>query len=309
MRERHRQKETGRKFDSRLKRIKEEQAVHDVKFEMEATSSSKKFEETISALFGPPGVGKSKFAEQLGLALQKKYSLPGSGVYVLQCERINHPWQIRKSMLTTWPTFRRFVDDVEKYPSFVSTVKMWVVDTLDAIIPKGISTICSDLGVGDLREATRSTGNNNWLAEGWRELRAELLYQILRLAELGPGVLILSHERYRKATQDHIEIERASMDVSNSIYNSVGDACSMIMHMRSQGGGTKRRRAKSGRCIAVLSSDEEEAKDNLSVVVPHYPEGIIPFQTEAEVVGKILDCFGGAIKKRKKVKKKKVKRR
>ena len=125
---------TEKTLDSRLRRIQGEQVVHDIHFEMEATSCYKNFEKTISAVFGVPGIGKSKFAAVLGEILQRRYSLKTSGTYFLQCEPINHPWEIRASCLDTWPTFRNFVDDAEADPDFVKTVKMWVIDTIDGTV-------------------------------------------------------------------------------------------------------------------------------------------------------------------------------
>ena len=49
-------------------RMEEEQLIHSVQFEMSESSESDVLEQTISALFGIPGVGKSKFVEQLGFA-------------------------------------------------------------------------------------------------------------------------------------------------------------------------------------------------------------------------------------------------
>lgn len=292
--------------NSRLKRIREEQIIQPVQFQKEATSSCKKFEETISAAFGVPGIGKSRFAAALGLALQEKYSLPYSGVYFLQCEPINHPWRIRKSQLRNWPTFRKFVDDAEKDVAFVSTVKMWVIDTIDGIVPKGISTICDDFGISDLKDATVRVGADGWFAKAWQELRDELLYQILRLDALGPGVLILSHERERPFIAGCMRTERASMDISNSINNSIGDACSIIMRIRHKNTEEKGQ-GQHLRCLSMLSSETEDVKDNLNVVLPHYPDGTIPFRTEEQAVERILGCFGTKTVKKVK-KKKKVKR-
>jgi len=292
------------KFASRLKRIEKQQTAHEIEFETKASAATTCFEESISALFGMPGIGKSKFAEEMGFALQEKYGLDQSGAYFIQCERINHSWNIRKTMTPTWPTFRAFVDKMEKSPELVKTVKMWVIDTIDSLAPLGISTICHDMGIADLREATRKVGGDGWFAEAWQELRFELEYQILRLASFGPGVLILSHERDRKRVENNREVEKSSMDLSNSIYNSIGDACSMILHMRVVNDVTRKAKSRPIRCLSCLSSESEEAKDNLNNMLKKYPEGIMKFTTEKEAVDNLLGCFGkqgGTVKKHKKI--------
>ena len=207
-------------------------------------------------------------------------------------------------MIPTWPTFRAFVDKMEKSPELVKTVKMWVIDTIDSLAPLGISTICHDMGIADLREATRKVGGDGWFAEAWQELRFELEYQILRLASFGPGVLILSHERDRKRVENNREVEKSSMDLSNSIYNSIGDACSMILHMRVVNDVTRKAKSRPIRCLSCLSSESEEAKDNLNNMLKKYPEGIMKFTTEKEAVDNLLGCFGGKSKSNKKAAKK-----
>lgn len=304
------------KYASRKKRMDSEQIVRQSKFSYEEQSRQVGFEDSISALFGIPGIGKSMFAAELGLALKEKYNLTYSGTYFIQVDPINHSRVIRMNvdengepvLTDTWPTFRHFVDEAEKYPEFVKTVKMWVIDTLDGLVPKGISTICSDFGITDLREATRKIGNDGWSAEAWQELKYELRYQILRLAALGPGVLLLSHERYRKVQEGGLEVEKASMDVSNSIYNAIGNDCSIIMRMRLESGRAKKPSKSSPRCLAVLSSLDEDAKENLGLVTAKYPNGIVPFTTEREAVDKLLACFGSVKKQVKKQVKKTVKK-
>ena len=301
---------TKEKFNSRKNRMDAEQAVKPIKFTMEERSRQTNFEDSITALFGVPGIGKSMFAAELGLALKEKYQLPYSGTYFIQVDPINHGRRIRMNdeLVDTWPTFRHFVDEAEKNPEFVKTVKMWVIDTLDGLVPKGISTICTDFGITDLREATRKIGNDGWSAEAWQELKYELRYQILRLAALDPGVLLLSHERYRKVQEGGLEVEKASMDVSNSIYNAIGNDCSIIMRMRLESGRAKKPSKSAPRCLAVLSSLDEDAKENLGVVTARYENGIVPFTTEREAVDKILECFGDTSARKIKATKKTVRK-
>jgi hypothetical protein len=298
-----------RNYESRKKRIDGEQVVKDISFVMEEESTHTTLETSIIGLYGVPGIGKSTFAHELGFALKEKYNLQYSGVYFLQCDPINHMHKFRHTMTDTWPTFRAFVDKMENSPELVKTVKMWVIDTLDGIIPKGISTICHDFGIVDMREGVTKIGDD-WAQEAWTELRFELRYQILRLAALGPGVLLLSHSRDRKVTERGIEIEKSQMDVSPSIYSALGNDCAMIMRMKLQTGKAKKESNSSPRCLAILESMDEFAKDNLGLVTAKYPNGIVPFMTEREAVDKLLLCFSKVKQTKKSVKKtvKKVRR-
>ena len=292
---------TDRKMLSRRKRIEQQQEKDKVTFAMKPQSQGKQLENIFSAIYGVPGIGKSKFAEVLSYELMNKHNLDVPAAYFIQCEPINHPWNIRHTYIRTWPTFREFIDKAESDDKFTSTVKLWILDTIDGLIPKGISTICNDFEIVDPRD-------EGWAA-AWRELNAELLHQLLRLQQMA-GVLILSHERGRKATFGHLIIDRPSMDLSDSIYNTIGDLCSVIFHMRNS---TDEKDCRT-RVLASLGSQAEDAKDNLGIVLPQYDEGIIEFKTEKEAVQKVLSCFDGRLKgvthkKVKKIKKKKARRR
>jgi len=241
---------SDRNMTSRRKRIEKEQELHSVSLAMQPESQGKNFEDVFSAVYGSPGIGKSKFAEILSYALMRKHGLSIPAAYFIQCEPINHPWNIRHTYIPTWPTFRDFIDKVEKDENFQSTVKLWIIDTIDGLIPKGISTICNDFEIVDPRD-------EGWAA-AWRELNAELIHQLLRLQQMA-GVLILSHERSRDATFGRMVINRPSMDLSDSIYNTVGDLCSLVFHMRN----AVDEKESGLRVLAALGSQAEDAKDNL----------------------------------------------
>ena len=81
----------------------------------------------------------------------------------------------------------------------------------------------------------------------------------------------------------------------------MGDACSMILHMRVVNDVTRKKKSRPIRCLSCLSSESEEAKDNLGVLLKKYPEGVMRFGTEREAVDNLLGCFGPNKKSHKKV--------
>lgn len=280
--------------DSKLKRIVAEQKCYDIDLSLDETASGLTFENTITGLYGIPGIGKTRLAYELGKKLQEKHGLERSGLHVIRCEPVNHSLSMRGTDVPTWPTFRAFVDAVEADPEFVSTVKLWCIDTIDSLIPKGISTVCHDLGIINMKDGTKSVGNDNWVAEAWQELRAELMFQILRLHHMGPGVLILGHERYRKGTMGRMTINRPSMDLSDSVYNALNVVCSMMFRLRGLDTEQTTLKRAQKRALCAIGSKDEDAKDNLDVVLKHYADGVIPFTTEKEAVERLYACFGDA---------------
>lgn len=266
--------------DSRLRRMKEEQVVHKIKFDMDPENELKKFEETVAVLFGVKGIGKTSFAAYLGDALTEKYDLDLPATYFLMAEPVNNSLSFRKSRIKTWPTFRDFVDKAAKDSEFVSSVKMWIIDDIDTLVARGISTIAYEWGIIEL--------SDEGYARAWHELRAELIYQLIRLREMGPGLLLISHEKDRPITVGRQKIGVPSMNLSDSICSAVGDLCSTIMRMKYI---TSKKESSSTRCISVLGSEQEDVKDNCQKITSEYPDGIIKFKSERQAVRKILDCF------------------
>lgn len=271
--------------DSRKIRMKEEQKIHSIKFDMKPKSEAKTFEDTITALFGVRGIGKTCFGKELGEALARKYNLDIPAAYFLMADLpINNPrLKIRKSKIKTWPTLRSFIDKAEDNPKFVSTVKMWVIDTIDVLVSKGISTIAYEWGLLDL--------SDEGYARAWQELRHELVYQLIRLKEMGPGILLISHEKDRQMTVGRMKVGVPSMNLSDSISNAVGYLCSTIMRMRYVDKSLTKKDMGHKRCISVLGSEKEDVKDNFQLITKRYPDGIIKFKTEKKAVRRILDCF------------------
>ncbi|MCP5006500.1 MAG: AAA family ATPase [Planctomycetes bacterium] len=263
----------------------------------------KPFEQCIIGLYGVPGVGKSKFVEELGLHLQEKYRLDLPGVYMLQGEPVNHRWKIRGASMThylkTWPTFCKHVDDICASHELQQTVKMFAIDTADSVVPKILLKLCHDYGA-------ESAGDQIEGGNIYSESQDELEYQVLKLLNLGIGVLILSHERGIAKKVGPVEVEQARMDLSPKMFNRVADRCSMVLHMRQT---DRLAKAKQGtRCLVSLENDREHAKDNLGVILPSYSDGIIEFGTERQAVEQLLGCFGTGRKVSKKTAKKVTKK-
>lgn len=303
------------------RRVEQEQRVDAVELMMAADNRHVPFEQRYIVVYGGQGLGKTKFGHELGLALQKKYNLASSGTYFLQCEDINHDWNIRRSNIFTWPTFQAFIDKARKNQAFVDSVKMWVIDPVDALLAKGLSMVCHENGCADPMEMRRRIGED-WFSTAYPELATELMYELHELKALGPGILLVAHERSTgKRVVEGMETEVPQMDLPKSSHTPLANICSMILRIRHRDPFAEEQKGSvPGRCLVALS-ETEVTKDNLNVVLPRYPDGTIPFETEKEAVEKLLGCFDGKgvtrqIKKTKKKvnkkvskKKKKVRRR
>lgn len=273
--------------EAKKKRMRDSSLVRKIPLDMDEPHPERKpFDRHIVAVYGVPGVGKSKFVEELGLALQRQYNLALPAVYMLQAEPVNHRWRIRGARTThyldTWPTFCQHVDDIVADREFQKTVKMFAIDTVDNAIPKILLKLCHDYGAESALD--KIEGGNIY-----SESQDEFEYQILRLLQCGIGVLLLSHERSITKRAGNIDVEQARMDLSDAMFNRVADRCSMVLHMRQTDRTSKSK--KGTRCLVSLENDREHAKDNLDVVLPKFDDGVIEFGTEREAVEKLLSCF------------------
>lgn len=273
MRSRSRTGSSTRTKASRKARIEEEQTVHAVALNANPWAEYCSFQETISSLYGPTGIGKTTFA----------FNIPG--MHILSTEPVNNPSEFRHTAIANWPTFKAFINEVEKKPAFVKKVSMWGIDTIEALVAKALSSVCYEWGLTDLSE--------EGFARAWMELREELIYNLLRLRDLGPGILLISHERQRESKGRRINLTKDTMDLSPSINNAISFLSTIIMHMRYVDQSETSAELGHLRCLCIRGSEEEDAKDNTDLLAAACSRdtGMIKFKTEKIAVRKILRCF------------------
>jgi len=170
-------------------------------------------------------------------------------MYVLATEPINNPNEFRVTRIQNWPTFKAFIDKAQENSSFLKTVKMWGIDTIDALVAKCMSSVCYEWGLTDLSDEGYS--------RAWVELKEELIFNLLRLVDLGPGLLLVSHERQREAKSRRMVITKDSMDLSNSICNAISYLSSIILHMRYVDKSKTSAELGHLRCLSIRGSEEK----------------------------------------------------
>lgn len=251
---------------SRKHRLAEAQVVKPIIFADKAVVKARRFQDCVVSLFGPAKIGKSKFASCI------------PNIYFLATEP-GYEWlKLRTSDIDNWPTFKRFVEEMEKSPRKVKTVSMWTIDTIDRLCNMCMATICYEWGLTDLSE-------EGW-SRAWTELRDEVTYWILRLKALGPGILFISHERQRDIVSRRIKLTKDSLDLPNTTYNVISYFSDITLHMRYVGKSRRSEELGKMRCLATVPSEAEDAGDRTG----RLPE-IIKFRTEKQAVRKILRCF------------------
>ena len=262
---------TNASKSSRKQRIEDDQKVRPFNFTHDPYAEYKGFQNLIVSLYGPTGIGKTTFA----------FNIPG--LHILATEPVNNPNEFSHTSIPNWPTFKDFLDKMEAKPRLLKDITMFGIDTIEFLATKCMSTICFEWGLLDL--------SDEGFSRAWTELKQELIFNLLRLVALGPGLLLISHQRQRDSRVNRTIIKADTMDLSPSINNAMSFLSSIILHMRY----VDKSKASSDlghlRCFCVRGNEEEDAKDNTNRLSTISQEGIIKFRTEKQAVRKILNCF------------------
>lgn len=280
------------KLVSRNARIEADQEVVDLPFMTEPQQGAARFEDCIAILYGPSGVGKTRLCSEI------------PGHYIIDAENKSQWNRRRATYVPNWPSFKAFIEQMERAPELVATVKMWCIDTIDVLVTKAMSTICAEWELLDLSE--------EGFSRAWQELVQEVVFQILRLRQLGPGIVMVSHEREVEIKHRFIKLDHTRMDVSKSVFNALSFISDLTLHMTYEVEGTLPGDRTAKRCLVTRGNETADAKNCTRANLPDS----LPFHTEREAVQKILDAFGEPIegerrepaKTRKKVVKKVVRK-
>lgn len=251
---------------SRKARLRASRYAAPITYMAEPVIKGGSFQTSISILYGVKGIGKTTLLSLI------------PGMYALPTEPGSDWRPFRQQNCPTWRTLTNYIKDCKEHPERLDGVEVHGIDTIDMLVASGIDTICDEWGLLDLSD-------EGW-SRAWLELRQELIYQLLQLKALGPGLLLVSHTRSRIRTFGNTECEVDSLDLSPSICEAVSNVSDIILHMRYTVD-----QSRSDRCLCCLGSKDEDAKDNTGKILTVYPDGIINFKTEQEAVSKLLACF------------------
>lgn len=250
------------------------QKSQEIILENEPSMCGSSFTDNAICLYGPVKIGKSKFASLI------------KDVYFIATE-IGFTWlKIRKSYIPNWSTFKEFVKDVENKPKFIGSVKMFCIDTVS-----NLSKFCTQFVCG--RENIAHPSDEEW-GKGWDATQDEFMHWIMRLSQLGPGILFICHEREREIVSHSMKITKRYPDLIKSHYNVINPMCDMILRMdfapHYKKDLTTKQKDKEvftvERCIYTKPTDTIEAGDRTGIL----PD-IIFFDKEVNALRKITGYF------------------
>ncbi len=222
----------------------------------------------ITILYGVPKIGKSTLA----FCLKGAYFLPTEPGYKFV--------KIRKTKISNWATFKQFIKYMEDNQSALDDIECFVVDTTD-----NLSKFCMQYACG--REKIAHPSDEEW-GKGWEAYRDEFTHWILRLCDLGPGVMFISHEQEREIKSRGLMINKATPALPKTCYTVINNLADIILRMGFYTAKKRKgvKRTKNQRCLFTKPTENMDAGDRTGLL-----PAVIPFKTEKEVVATLMEYF------------------
>jgi hypothetical protein len=236
-------------------------------FEEEPSMDGLTFDCFMTMLYGPVKIGKTTFASKL------------PNPYFLATEPGYKSLNVRKSKINNWVTFIKWITTMEKKPKKCATVGCWVIDTVDNLAKFCMQFICGRAGIAH-------PSDEEW-GKGWEAFRDEWTHWILRLVNLGPGILFISHETEREVVYKGMKIPKTTPALPKTCYTVINNMADMILHMTIEEHKKKKGKKKKTKRVIYTKPDQYRDAGDRTGALPDR----IYFDKEQEAVDAILGYF------------------
>ena len=238
------------------------QADFAMKPEMEGGS----IQDFLILLYGIVKIGKSTFASHF------------DDVYFLRTEPGLRSLKVRDTKITCWADFQEFVRRMEDKPRELATVKTFCVDTIT-----NLSKFCMHWVCG--REGIAHPSDQDW-GKGWEAYADEFGHWILRLVELGKGVIFIAHESQIEVISRRQKISKCVPDMPRTTYRIINNFVDIILWMNYVSQSQQLEELGEMRCLYTKPNETRDAGDRTGKL-----PNVIKFRTEKQAVRKINRCF------------------
>lgn len=241
-----------------------------ISFEDEPTANSRTFQDHIMLLYGAPKIGKTTLASKI------------PGAYFLPTEPGYHNLMVRKTRISNWVTFIRFIQKMEKSPNKVESVGCWIIDTADNLAKFCMQFTCGRAGIAH-------PSDEEW-GKGWEAYRDEFTHWILRLIALNPGTIFISHETERDIVYKSVKISKAFPALPKTCYTIINNLSDLILHMTYEESTGKKRKGKKRKTTKRVLWTKPDAYRDAGDRTKLLPDKIY-FSKEQDAVDEIIGCF------------------
>ena len=162
----------------------------------------------VSLFYGPPGVGKTTFVNDLA-----------DRVFFISTDRGTRYLQTLKYECNSWKDITRIVR-VLKDQAVKNKYSVVCLDHIDDICAMCEEHVCEDLGIGDLTDAG--------YGKGWKAYKKSIWTVIQSILSLNLGVVMIAHETIKTIRTKVIETERTMPDLSKSAWKIIIPKCDIV---------------------------------------------------------------------------------
>ena len=238
----------------------------EVDFAMKPELEGGSFQDLLILLYGIVKIGKSTLASLF------------PDVYFIRTEPGLRSLKVRATQIRHWPDFQAFVRRMETKSRELATVKTFCVDTIT-----NLSKFCMHWVCG--REGISHPSDQDW-GKGWEAFADEFSHWILRLVELGKGVIFIAHESQTEVVSRKMKVTKSSPDMPKTTYRIVNNLVDIILWMNYVRASKHLEELGETRCFYTKPTETRDAGDRTGRLAD-----IIKFKTEKQAVRKILNCF------------------
>ena len=182
-----------------------------IKFPLKAEKPKEEIEDFLIWLYGPPKIGKSELCSQLYDPLFLKTE-PGLKFI-----------KTKKMTIKDWAMFRKVVINLEKHLGKEIHARVIIVDTADNLF-----RFCSAYVA--IKKKFEHPSDLKW-GKGWEAISTEWHHWIVRLCNLGIGVVFISHSVEKEITSRSISITKTMPALPNTAYKSLNALADFIFFM------------------------------------------------------------------------------
>ena len=157
-------------------------------------------------------------------------------------------------------------------------MEFWCIDTVT-----NLSKFCMQWTCG--RAGITHPSDQEW-GKGWEAFADEFAHWVLRLANLGKGIIFIAHESQMEVVSRRLTITKFAPDMPKTTYRIVNNMVDIIMQMSYVKRSKDAEELGEMRCLYTKPVEIRDAGDRTG----RLPD-IIKFKTERQAVRKILRCF------------------